>query len=144
MQFTSPLKLEPNSDNYLYLSIQAIQENNDVIIRPDTNGVFEEGKIKGNEIFFQKIDINKFKSDELAVKIISDGTADIEVVEVIHYNFSEYFNIVNEKMNKIDKNNFVKFLNKKTKNLKVSIKGLNNVQAYYSIVQLAVNELKNI
>ena len=69
LQFTSPLKLEPNCDNYLYLSIQTIQENNDVIIRPNTNGVFEEGKIKGNEIFFQKIDINKFKSDELAVML---------------------------------------------------------------------------
>ena len=144
LQFTSPLKLEPNCDTYLYLSIQTIQENNDVIIRPDTNGVFEEGKIKGNEIFLQKIDINKFKSDELAIKIISDGTADIEVVEIIHYNFSEYFNIYNEKMNKIDKNNFVKFLNKNTKNLKVSIKGLNNVQAYYSIVQLAVNDINYI
>ena len=71
LQFSSPLKLEPNCDNYLYLSIQAIQENNDVIIRPDTNGVFEEGRITGNEIFFQKIDVNKYKSDELAIKIIS-------------------------------------------------------------------------
>ena len=144
LQFSSPLKLEPNCDNYLYLSIQAIKENNDVIIRPDTNGIFEEGKITGNEIFFQKIDINKYKSDELAIKIISDGTADIEVIEIIHYNFSEYLNIDNEKVNKINKNNFVKFLDKNTKNLKINIKGLKNVQAYYSIVQLAINDVNYI
>ena len=144
LQLTSPLKLAPNSDQYLYLSIQAVQENNEVIIKPDTNGVFEEGKIKGNEIFVQKIDINKYKSDELAIKIISDGTADIEVIEIIHYDFSEYFKIDNEKKNKVNKNNFVKFVNKDTKSLKINIDGLNQVPVYYSIVKLAINDINYI
>ena len=113
LQLTSPLKLIPNCDQYLYLSIQTIQENSDVIIRPDTSYIFEENKISGNKIFLQKININKYKSDELAIKIISDGMADIEVIEVIHYNFSEYINIDNENKNKISKNNFVKFINNK-------------------------------
>ena len=92
----------------------------------------------------QKIDINKYKSDELAIKIISDGTADIEVIEIIHYDFSEYFNIDNENKNKVNKNNFVKFVNKDTKSLKINIDGLNQVSVYYSIVKLAINDINYI
>ena len=144
LQLTSPLKLAQNCDQYLYLSIQTVQENNDVIIRPDIKGLFNEAQISGNEIFVQKIDINKYKSDELAIKIISDGTADIEVVEVIHYNFSEYFNIDNENKNKVNKNNFVKFINKNTKSLKINIYGLNQIPVYYSILKLAIKDINYI
>ena len=145
LQLTSPLKLIPNCDQYLYLSIQTIQENSDVIIRPDSSYIFEENKISGNNIFLQKININKYKSDELAIKIISDGMADIEVIEVIHYNFSEYINIDNENKNKISKNNFVKFINNKnTKSLKITIDGLNQIPVYYSIVKLAINDINYI
>ena len=145
LQLTSPLKLLPNCDQYLYLSIQAIQENSDVIIRPDTNDVFKESKIIGNQIFLQKIDINRFKSDELAIKIFSDGMADIEVIEIIHYNFSEYYKVDNNKKNTINKNNFIKFINNKnTKSLKINIDGLNQVPVYYSIVRLAVNDINYI
>ena len=144
LQLTSPLKLAQNCDQYLYLSIQTVQENNDVIIRPDIKGLFNEAQISGNEIFVQKIDINKYKSDELAIKIISDGTADIEVIEIIHYDFSEYFNIDNENKNKVNKNNFVKFINKNTKSLKINIDGLNQIPVYYSILKLAIKDINYI
>ena len=144
LQLTSPLKLSSNCDKYLYLSIQVIQENNEVIIKSDTENVFKESSISGNKIFLEKIDINKYKSDDLAIKIISDGMADIEVIEIIHYNFSEYFQIDNNSKNKINKNNFVKFINKNTKSLKINIDGLNDVAAYYTIVKLAVNDMNYI
>ena len=144
LQLTAPLKLDLNCDKYLYLSIQAIQENNDVIITPDTNGVFKESKISENKIFLEKIDINKYKSNDLAIKIISDGMADIEVIEVIHYNFSEYYNIENEQKNKINKNNFVKFIKNETKKIQVNINGLNQVPIYYSLVKLASNDINYI
>ena len=144
LQLTTPLKLDLNCDKYLYLSIQAIQENNDVIITPDTNGVFKESKISENQIIFEKIDINKYKSNDLAIKIISDAMADIEVIEVIHYKFSEYYNIENEQKNKINKNNFVKFIKKESKKIQVNINGLNQVPIYYSLVKLASNDINYI
>ena len=144
LQLTSPLKLESNCDKYLYISIQTIQENNEVIIRPDIPNIFKENKIIENKIFYDKIDIDKYKSDELAIKIISDGMADIEVIEVIHYNFSEYFNITNQNKNIINKNNFVKFINQNTKAIKINIDGLNQVPIYYSLVKLAITDINYI
>ena len=144
LQLTSPLKLESNCDKYLYISIQTIQENNEVIIRPDIPNIFKENKIIENKIFYDKIDIDKYKSDELAIKIISDGMADIEVIEVIHYNFSEYFNITNQNKNIINKNNFVKFINQNTKTIKINIDGLNQVPIYYSLVKLAITDINYI
>ena len=144
LQLTAPLILEKNCDKFLYLSIQTIQENNDVQIKPDTNGLFKEEQIKENKIIYEKIDINKYKSDELALRIISDGMADIEVIEVIHYDFSEYYEIKDEKKNKINKNNFVKFINKDSKKIKINIDGLNQVPIYYSLVKLAINDTNYI
>ena len=144
LQLTAPLILEKNCDKFLYLSIQTIQENNDVQIKPDTNGLFKEEQIKENKIIYEKIDINKYKSDELALRIISDGMADIEVIEVIHYDFSEYFEIKDEKKNKINKNNFVKFINKDSKKIKINIDGLDQVPIYYSLVKLANNDTNYI
>ena len=144
LQLTAPLILEKNCDKFLYLSIQTIQENNDVQIKPDTNGLFKEEQIKENKIIYEKIDINKYKSDELALRIISDGMADIEVIEVIHYDFSEYYEIKDEKKNKINKNNFVKFINKDSKKIKINIDGLDQVPIYYSLVKLANNDTNYI
>ena len=144
LQLTSPLILEKNCDKFLYLSIQTIQENNDVQIKPDINGLFKEGIIKENKIICEKIDIDKYKSDELAIRIISDGMADIEVIEVIHYDFSEYYEIKDDKKNKINKNNFVKFINKDCQKIKVNIDGLNQVHIYYSLIKLAINDTNYI
>ena len=144
LQLTSPLKLGANCDKFLYLSIQAIQENNEVIIRPDNNNIFKESSIEGNKIFLEKIDISKYKSDDLAIKIISDGMADIEIISVIHYNFSEYYQIDNGNNIAINKNNFVKFIDKNTKSLKIKINGLDEVPIYYTVVKLAVNDINYI
>ena len=144
LQLTSPLILEKNCDKFLYLSIQTIQENNDVQIKPDINGLFKEGQIRENKIIYEKIDINKYKSDELAIRIISDGMADIEVIEVIHYDFSEYYEIKDDKKTRINKNNFVKFINKESKKIKINIDGLNQVPIYYSLVKLAINDTNYI
>ena len=144
LQLTSPLIIEKNCDKFLYLSIQTIQENNDVIIKPETNGLFNQGQIKENKIMYEKIDIDKYKLDELAIRIISDGMADIEIIEVIHYNFSEYYEIKDEKINKIKKNNFVKFIDWDSKKIKININGLSQVPIYYSLVKLAINDTNYI
>ena len=144
LQLTSPLKLPQNCGNILYLLIQTIQENNDVTLISDKEGVFQESIISGNKFLLEKIDINRYKSNDLAIKIISDGMADIEVIEIIHYDFSEYFEINNDKSNKINKNNFVKFVDKNVKKINVNIKGLNQVPISYTFTKLATKDINYI
>ena len=143
LQLTSPIR---SPANFLYLSILSLNGNN-IKITPDTPGVFDPIEINGNKLFTQKIDIDKYKSDELAFKIsanTSNALIDIEVIEVIHYNFSEYININNNKKNELSKNNFVKFIDKNVKKLEIEIEGLNNVPVTYGIIKLATNDINFI
>ena len=142
LQLTSPMK---SPAKYLYLSILSLQGNN-IRITPDTKGIFDETEIKGNKLFTQKIDIEKHKSDELAFIISANisSIVDIEVIEVIHYNFSEYENIKSNKKQELTKNNFVKFIDKNVKKLIIDVNGLNNVSVTYGIVKLATNDINYI
>jgi hypothetical protein len=130
---------------YLYLSILSLQGNN-IRITPDTKGIFDETEIKGNKLFTQKIDIQKHKSDELAFIISANisSLVDIEVIEVIHYNFSEYVNIKSNQKQELTQNNFVKFIDKSVKKLIIDVNGLNNVSVTYGIVKLATNDINYI
>ena len=142
LQLTSPMK---SPAKYLYLSILSLQGNN-IRITPDTKGIFEETEIKGNKLFTQKIDIQKHKSDELAFIISANisSLVDIEVIEVIHYNFSEYANIKSNQKQELTQNNFVKFIDKSVKKLIIDVNGLNNVSVTYGIVKLATNDINYI
>ena len=142
LQLTSPMK---SPAKYLYLSILSLQGNN-IRITPDTKGIFDETEIKGNKLFTQKIDIQKHKSDELAFIISANisSLVDIEVIEVIHYNFSEYVNIKSNQKQELTQNNFVKFIDKSVKKLIIDVNGLNNVSVTYGIVKLATNDINYI
>ena len=142
LQLTSPMK---SPAKYLYLSILSLQGNN-IRITPDTKGIFEETEIKGNKLFTQKIDIQKHKSDELAFIISANisSLVDIEVIEVIHYNFSEYVNIKSNEKQELIHNNFVKFIDKSVKKLIIDVNGLKNVSVTYGIVKLATNDINYI
>ena len=140
LQLSSPIK---SPSQFLYLSILPLNGNN-ITISPDTKDIFDEITIKQNELFTTKIDINKYKSDQLAIKISFEDFVDLEVIEVIHYNFSEYVEISNNEENKITKNNIVKFINKKTKKLKINVNELSNVTICYGIVKLATNDINYI
>ena len=140
LQLSSPIK---GPSQYLYLSIMPINGNNITLI-PDNPDVFDEITLKENELFTKIIDINKFKSDQLAIKMISNDIIDLEIIEVIHYNFSEYVKIENNKKNELIKNNFVKFVSKDVKKLKIKIKQLKNVTIAYGIVKLSSNDINYI
>ena len=140
LQLTTPIK---SPSNILYLSILPLNGKK-IIITPDTSGLFNEVTIDKNNIFTKEIDINKYKSDQLAIKISSDEPVDLEVIEIIHYNFSEYLNINNNKKIETVKNNVVKFIDKNTKKLKISINGLNNVPTAFGIVKLPTNNINYI
>ena len=130
---------------YLYLSILSLQGNN-IRITPDTKGIFDETEIKGNKLFTQKIDIQKHKSDELAFIIFANisSLVDIEVIEVIHYNFSEYVNIKSNQKQELTKNIFVKFIDKSVIKLIIDLNGLNNASVTYGLFKLATNDINYI
>ena len=140
VQLTSPIK---SPSKFLYLSILPLNGNN-ITISPDTPGLFDEFITKENKLFTQIIDINKYKSDELAIKITCNDLITLEIIEVIHYNFSEYIKIDNNKKNEITKNNFVKFIDKDIKKLKINIDGLNNIPISFGIVKLSSDNIHYI
>jgi hypothetical protein len=137
LQLTSPIK--PNTD-YLYCAISS-SRGNEVTITPVTPTLFNKAVIKGDTIFKLKIDLRKFKSDEMAIKINTNEKTQIEVVEVIRYNYTEYSILETNNMAHFTDNLFVKFLDKNSKKVKVTIKGLKGVPIVYGIVKLFTNDV---
>ena len=137
IQFSSTIT--PPSD-YLYFAIFS-KFGKKIKISPDIPYLFNETIIEGDIAFTQKIDLYKFKPDQLVVKVNSTENTQIEVIEIIRYNFTEYTIIKNNKINHLTDNNFVKFINKNTTKLKVIIKGLNNVYIHYGLVKLFTDDV---
>ena len=138
LQLTSTIK--PPS-NYLYFAIFS-NFGKKVKISPDCPNLFNETIIEGVQPFKLKIDLYKFKPDQLAIRVNSTEDTQIEVIEIIQYNFSEYTLLTDNKINHITDNNFAKFINKKTKKLKVIINGLKNVNINYGIAKLFTDDIK--
>ena len=137
LQLTSPIK--PSAD-YLYCAIYS-PLGTEVTITPVTPTLFNKAVIKGDTIFKLKIDLRRFKSDEMAIKINTMEKTQIDVVEVILYNFTEYSILETNEMAHFSDNLFVKFLDKNSKKIKVTIKGLKGVPIVYGIVKLFTNDV---
>ena len=137
LQLTAPLK---PSTNFLYFAIFS-KYGKKIKITPDYPLLFEERTIEGNQVFLKQIDLYKFEPDQLAIKLQAEESTPLEVVEVIRYNFTEYTLIYNEKKNILTNNHFVKFISTKTREIKLKINKLKNVEINYGIVQLFTNDL---
>ena len=138
LQLTTPVK--PPS-NYLCFAIFS-KNGKKIQIFPDFPNLFNETFIEGDKIFTLKIDLYKFEPDQLAIKVKAEEKTQIEVVEVIRYNFTEYTILRSNEMTHFSDNHFVKFLNEKTKKIKVIIKGLNNVEVTYGLVKLFTDNVE--
>ena len=137
LQLSSSIK---KNNETLYLSILS-KNGNEITITPDTKELFEEKKIKGNELFTQEINTGEFKMDQLAIKITSTEETTLEVIEVIHQNYTKYSIINNDEKNELTNNNFIKFINNTVPNLTVNIEGLENSEkVFYGIVKLSSND----
>jgi len=112
-----------------------------VRIFPDSPELCNETIVEGDNTFKLKIDLNKFKEDQLVFKAISTVETKVEVIEVIPYNFTQYSILRDEKMTNLTDNNFVKFINKNTKKIQVTIKGLNNIPFSYGIFKLFTDDI---
>ena len=138
LQLTAPIKYV---SDYLFFAIMS-NDGKKIKIMPDESELFNETTIEGNELFTFKINLKKFKTDQLAIKVNSTDITDIEVISVIRYNSSKYISIANEDMNCLTNNNFVKFIDINTKKIKVIIKGLDNIQVAYGLINLVTYNLE--
>jgi hypothetical protein len=80
-----------------------------VTIEPDILGWFNTTTIKGDQLFKLKVKLADFKPDELAIRVNASESTRIEVLEVMHYNFTEY-TVINKNGNtKLTDNHFIKY-----------------------------------
>ena len=84
LQLSAPIKQKPD---FLYLGIFSTYGKK-IKISPDNPLLFQDTFIKGDKIFLQIINLHKFESDQLAIKLMAEETTQIEAVEVIRYNFT--------------------------------------------------------
>ena len=137
LQLTAPMK---PPTNYLYFGIFS-KYGKKIKISPDCPSLFKDTTIEGDQVFLQKIDLYKYESDQLAIKLTAEESTQLEAVEVIRYNFTEYSEIKNILKRKLTDNHFVKFLDNKAKEIKVVIDKLKNVEVNYGIVQLFTKDI---
>ena len=80
--------IKPPSD-FLYFGIFS-KYGKKVSISPDCPELFDETTIEDDKIFKIKIDLYKYEPDQLAIKVKASESTQIEVVNIIRYNFIEY------------------------------------------------------
>ena len=137
LQLTSPIR--PTSD-YLYFALFS-EFGKKISISPDCPDLFNETIIEGDQVFTLKIDLYKFEPDQMAIKIKANESTQIEAIEVIRYNFTEYTILKSNKMIHMTDNHFVKFLSSNTKKIKVTIKGLKDTNITYDLVNLFTDDI---
>ena len=138
LQLSAPMK---QVTDFLYFGIFS-KYGKKIKISPDYPDLFQDTSIEKDQAFLQRINLYKYESDQLAIKIKAEETTEIEAVEIIKYNFTSYYQIKNGKKHNIKLNNFVKFLdNKKIREIKVKIDKLKDVEICYGIVPLFTNDI---
>ena len=110
VQLNSPVK---NPPPHIFFYITTFSEN-ELIISPDSEGLFNETKIDSkNKRFTLEIDTKKYKMDQMVIKLKSDKFNEIEIIETSDSESCTYQQIKNNKNEnnfEINKNNFVIFL----------------------------------
>lgn len=90
-----------------------------------------------------EINTNKYKMDQMAIKLFSDGNNTIEITETSDCEYCQYQIVKSNEHNiEINKNNFIIFLNNKITSISLTFNGLENVEVAYGIVELVINNTK--
>ena len=132
-----------NSQNSL---LKAVNDNEiTLIISPDTEGTFENGTIKGNQIFTGSINLTKYRLDELGILLNTTyfGTQ-LKIVEKIRDKYSSYRKL-NEELNEdLNSYNCYFIIPKNNEKFNISIENLNGKDISYGIIKTAVNDANYI
>jgi hypothetical protein len=132
-----------NSQNSL---LKAVNDNEiTLIISPDTEGTFENGTIKGNQIFTGSINLTKYRLDELGILLNTTyfGTQ-LKIVEKIRDKYSSYRKL-NEELNEdLNSYNCYFIIPKNNEKFNISIQNLNGKDISYGIIKTAVNDANYI
>lgn len=138
LQIMLPIK---NAPNHIYFSLLSL-DGKDIKIKPNTKELFNETSVE-KKIFTLEVDTKKYKMDQLAIEISSDGYRSIEVVETSDCNICKYQIIQkNETKVNIKNNNFVKFLNENETEINIAFNDLEKLDVAYGIVNLGTNDSK--
>ena len=129
----------PKTD-YLYFSLFSL-DGVPVTIEPDLLGMFNITTIKGDQLFKLKINLSDYKVDELVIRVNASESTRIEVLEVLHYNFTEYTVISKNGKSKLTDNHFIKFFDKNVDEVKIKISGLKNVKTAFGLVKLTTDDI---
>lgn len=136
-----------NAPPHVYFSILTFSEN-EIIIEPDTPGLFNESIIDNKtKLFSLEIDTKLYKMDQMAIKLTSKSYNDLEIIETTDCNYCKYQKISNEigqKDLEINSNNFVMFLEEKITNFSIIFNSLENEEVAYGIVDLASDNINYI
>ena len=137
LQLTAPMK---PPTQFLYFGIFS-KYGKKIKISADCPTLFKDTTIEEDQVFLQKIDLYKFESDQLAIKLFSEENTELEAFEVIKYRFTEYTVLDDGKKKKIKDNNIVRFLDLKTEELKVKLKGLKGIEISFGLVLYYTNDV---
>ena len=137
IQLTAPMK---PPTNYLYFGLFS-KYGKQIKISADYPPLFKDTIIEGDQVFLTKIDLYKYESDQLAIKLYAEESTELEAVEIIRYNFTEYTVLKDARKKKISDNHFIRFINPNTEEIKVKVNGLKNVEILFGFVQLFTNDI---
>ena len=152
VQLTAPLG---KRNETLYFAINLINSqkiNNPLIndelsitITPDTKGTFENGVIRGNEIFYGHIDLNDFTIDQLAIALnASNFGAELEIVEVVHNNYTSYVQLNNTENSNLNSNNLCYSINNNKSFVIINFSNLKGKKISYVIIRSAIEDMNYI
>ena len=116
-----------------------------VKISPDTEGAFENGTIKGNEIFYGKINLSNFQIDQLGIFLNSTNFgAELEIVEVVHNKYTSYKKISDGENKNIESNNVYLPIANNESLVIIDIENLKGKKVSYTIIQSAITDTNYI
>ena len=147
IQLSAPLN---KSNDKLYFSIFFVKSLNSfnilkanevtLNISPDVEGAFNSGTIKLNETFTESIDLAKYKIDELAIHINSNEfNNEIEIVEIIHNNYTTYKEIKEGENINISSYNALFPVSSDMYSLNINIENLKGKKISYGIIKSPLN-----
>ena len=135
-----------NTPNLLLKADNNINDNEiSLIISPDTEGTFEKGAIKVNQIFTGSINLAKYRLDELGILLNTTyfGTQ-LKIVEIIRDKYMAYEQLKEKPNDGLTSYNCYFILPKNNKNFSITIENLNGKNISYGIIKSALNDANYI